>query len=274
MDLSIIIVNYKERGFLRQCLKGIERAVPKVSYEVIVVDNNSNDESAEMVEEFFPAVRLLRHTINVGLAKGNNAGARLATGRYLLFLNCDIAVFKGTLEALVRYLDEHPTVGIVAPKLLNPDRSVQISCYNFPSLLVPILRRSPLGRFSWAQPILRRYLMLDYDHDTTQPIDWALGAALMVRRRAFDQIGGMDERYFLYLEDVDLCRQMWMRGWEVVYGTFVSLIHYHQRTSATSTGFGPLLNWHTRRHIISGIKYYTKYFRQPLPNKRRVPRHV
>lgn len=265
MDLSIIIVNFNERGFLRQFLKGIERVSPKLRYEIIVVDNGSRDGSLAMMRDVFPHIRLISFPENRGLSVAFNQAAKATTGRYILYTNNDIALFPGVIESLVSYIDQHPSTGILAPKLLNPDGSIQTSCYRFPSPIVPILRRSPLGRLPAAQRLLSKYLMLDWNHDVTQTVDWILGAVMLIRRSALDQVGGMDERFFAYFEDVDLCRQMWQHGWEVVYYAPAKLIHYHQRTSAASPGLVSIFKWHTRIHIASGIKYFLKYRHVPEP---------
>lgn len=265
IDVSIIIVNYKEPGFLRQCLRGIELAAPRLQYEVIVVDNDSRDESIRTVRDRFPDVHLIVQPKNRGLAVANNVGLRVAHGRYVLLLNPDIALFKGALEVMVDYLDRHHDVGVIGPKLLNPDGTVQLSCYRFQSPIVPILRRTPLGLLPRARPMLRSYLMLDWDHADTRPVDWVLGACMMVRRSAVDRIGLMDERYFMYFEDVDWCRRFWNAGWKVVYLAPTSIVHYHRRMSAESPGLNGVFQKLTRIHIQSGIKYFLKYRRQRLP---------
>lgn len=264
-DLTILIVNYKERGFLRQLLRGIERVRLGLRYEILVVDNGSCDGSAEMIQESFPKVRLIAFQENRGLAVAFNAAVRASHGTFILYMNNDIAVFEGVIEQLVRYMNDHPSVGIVAPKLLNPDRTVQTSCYRFQSPIVPILRRTPLGKLPAAQRLLKQYLMLGWNHDATQTVDWILGAVMLIRRSALEQVGGMDERFFAYYEDIDLCRQMWLKGWQVVYYAPAFLIHYHQRTSAASPGLVSIFKWHTRIHIQSGLKYFWKYYRKPLP---------
>lgn len=263
LDLSIIIVNYKEPGFLRQCLKGLELVQPKVEYEIIVVDNASNDRSAEIVREQFPHVRLLPQEHNLGFAAGNNVALRVSRGRYVLLLNADIAVFEGSLEKMVVYLDTHPDVGIVAPKLLNPDQSVQASCYRFPAPIIPVLRRTPLGQLPFAKKTLRHYLMLDWDHNDDRPVDWVLGACMMVRRQAFENVGLLDERFFMYFEDTDWCRRFWAAGWKVVYLSSVVMVHYHRRLSAENPGLNGVFQRLTRIHIQSGFKYFRKYFGQP-----------
>jgi len=264
-EISIIIVNYRERGFLRQSLKGIGAAKIGLSYEVIVVDNHSGDGSAEMVRENFPDVRLIAEPINHGLAVATNIGIRESRGRKLLFLNADIAVFPNVIERLATYLDQHPDVGLVAPKLLNTDKSVQTSCYRFPSLLVPIFRRTPLGLLPAGKRLLRRYLMLDWDHHHIQAVDWVLGACMMVRRADLNRVGFMDERFFVYYEDVDWCRRFWAAGLKVVYVADVWFIHYHQRKSAENPGMRGIFHRATRIHIQSAIQYFLKYRRAPLP---------
>jgi GT2 family glycosyltransferase len=265
LDLSIIIVNYREPGFLRQCLNGIQQAKLKLRYEVIVVDNASGDRSVSMVQDHFPMVTLLPQAKNLGFPVGNNIGLRASSGRYVLLLNPDIAVFTGVLEQLVAYLDKHPDVGIVAPKLLNPNQSIQASCYRFPTPMVPILRRTPLGRLPWAKKILRDYMLLDWDHNQDRPVEWVLGSCMMVRQEAFAQVGLMDERFFMYFEDVDWCRRFWQAGWKVVYLPTVAMVHYHQRMSAESPGLNGVFQKLTRIHIQSGFKYFRKYWRQPNP---------
>src|SRR5437867_4390599 len=132
-DLSIIVVNFRERDFLRECLRGIREAGPRLAYEVIVVDSGSTDGSVEMVRESFGDLKLIALPTNRGLAVANNVGLRAAMGRYILFLNPDINMVHEVIDELARYLDDHPDVGVVAPQLLNPDGSVQVSCYSFPS---------------------------------------------------------------------------------------------------------------------------------------------
>lgn len=261
MDLSVIIVNYRMRGMLAQCLRGIERLHLSITHEVIVVDNASRDGSIEMVRERFPSVRLIANARNKGLAVANNLGIRAASGTYLLLLNPDIAVLDGSIEVLVHFLASHDDVGLVGPRLLNPDRTTQAACYRFPTPWIPIFRRTPFGRLPAARRKLRHYLMLDWDHRTNRPVDWVLGAAMLIKRRALDDVGLMDERFFLYFEDVDLCRRMWRANWKVLYVADAVMVHYHQRLSAEHPGFRGVFTRATRIHIASGIRYFLKYRR-------------
>ncbi|MFH1171103.1 MAG: glycosyltransferase family 2 protein [bacterium] len=268
MDISIIILNYKSRGLLKQCLRGILLQKIPLAYEIIVVDNCSGDGTGEMMKEEFPHIRFLQSDHNGGFAQGNNLGILQSRGKYLLILNPDIAVLSNAIETMHRFMEEHPTVGLCAPKLLNPDGSVQTSCRTFPTVLTIFLRRSPIGRLPWARRRLRHFLMLEWDHASNQPVDWVLGACLMVRRTAMESVGLMDERFFLYFEDVDWCRRFWQAGFPVYYlGHDAELVHYHQRMSATNPGLSGVFSYTTRVHIVSGIKYFAKYHQQRLPER-------
>lgn len=266
MDISIVILNYKTRGLLKQCLKGILLQRLPFRYEIIVVDNNSGDGTDEMMRSEFRDVRFLQAGTNGGFAAGSNLGIRAASGRYLLVLNPDIAVLGNAIERMYHFMDANQKVGLCAPKLLNPDGSVQTSCREFPSILTILLRRSPLGSLPWAKKRLRKFLMLDWDHATNTPVDWVLGACMMVRRTALEKVGLMDERFFLYFEDVDWCRRFWQEGFPVYYlGAEAELVHYHQRLSAVNPGLTGFLSYPTRVHMMSGIKYFSKYHEARRP---------
>lgn len=259
VELSIIILNYKTKGLLRQCLQGISDCRLPMTTDVIVVDNDSKDGSVEMVHQYFPHVTVIASPRNGGFAAGMNLGLAKAQGRYLLLLNTDVAMFAGTVEKLRDYLEAHPRVGIAAPKLINPDGTTQFSTYLFPNWLIPILRRTPLGKLPVAKSLLRRYLMSDWKHDDHRPVGWVLGACMCIRRDALSEVGFFDERFFLYFEDVDLCRRFWTAGWEVHYVPDAEFVHYHARLSAENPGLGGIFSYPTRIHIRSGLKYFTKY---------------
>jgi GT2 family glycosyltransferase len=268
MDLSIIILNYKTRGLLKECLKGIKMVEPKLDYEIIVVDNASNDGTATMMRENFPEINFIASEENLGYAKGNNLGIKKARGRYVMIMNPDIIVFSGVLERLVQFLDERQDVGIVGPKLLNPDKSLQYSCYRFPDFWEPAYRRTPLGRFDFAKKKLDRYLMKDFDHNSVKEVDWLLGGCLLIRRKALDDVGLLDERYFAYFDDIDLCRSIWEKKWKVVYNPEVSVIHFHRRESAEGHWLGAIFKKVTRIHLASWLKYFKKWGRKTIATGR------
>jgi GT2 family glycosyltransferase len=255
MELSIVILNYKTKGLLKQCLKGIYLYPPSVSYEVIVVDNNSGDGSVELVREQFPKVVLLPQHENLGYHKGNNIGIKAARGKYIMILNTDIAFLDNSLDKMYQFMEAHPQVALMGPKLKNPDGSIQASCLRFPNFWVPILRRTFLGKYQFAKSILSQYLMTDFDHQTTRRVDWILGACIIVRRDAIDRVGMMDEDLFLYFGDIAWCRSFWAAGYQVFYFVDTHIVHYHQRESAQSGIFSKIF-W---IHIKDWFKYLKKY---------------
>lgn len=264
-DLSIIILNYKTRGLLKECLRAIRLAHPAISTEIIVVDNASGDGAPEMVRREFSEVRVIESARNLGYAGGNNLGLRAATGRHLMVMNPDIIVFPQSLETLVRFLDEHPDVGLVGPRLANPDGSLQHSCYRFHTPWTPVLRRTPLGSLPWARRALRSFLMEDEDHTRTLDVDWLLGGAIVARREAVEQVGLLDERFFLYFDDVDWSRRFWKAGRRVVYVPNAYMVHFHQRASAEGRWWSILQSRTGRAHVVSAFKYFFKYRGEPHP---------
>lgn len=258
MKLSIIVLNYRSAGVVRQCLRGLASAHLTIEYEVIAVDNNSGDGCLDLVHREFPEVATIQLTQNRGYAAGNNAGLRVARGNYWLILNPDIVVLPDRLEKLVAFMETHPSVGLAGPRLVNPDGSLQYSTYRFPSFWLPLLRRTPLGRLAYFRGVLDAYQMKDWDHLISQPVDWLLGACLIVRAGAAAKVGLLDERYFLYVEDTDWCRRFWQAGWQVFYAADVELVHFHERLSAQAS-FGGLFNRITWIHIASWLKYFRKW---------------
>lgn len=280
MDISIIILNYKQKGLVKQCVKGILASQPRLKYEIIVIDNDSNDSVLPMVQQLLsPPDRREQHDVqmqlderyplppfqviasprNVGFAAGNNLGIRKASGDFLLVMNPDVAIVPGSLEGMVEFMHSHSDAGIIGPRLINPDGSVQHSCRHFPSLLVPLYRRTFIGKLPFARRVLANYLMQNWDHNRDQQVDWLFGAALLIRRSLVEKIGLFDERFFVYFEDLDLCRRSWEAGFSVWYVAGVELVHYHQRLSAEGPALFSLFRKATRIHLASGVKYYAKY---------------
>ena len=218
MDLSYIIVNYRSSPELSRCLDSITRTRFPGSYEIRVVDNSEGDPGLADLQERFPQVHWTLNPKNVGFARANNQAAREARGRYLFFVNPDVVLSPGTPRCLADYLGTHPRAAAVAPKVLDPDGSLQLSCRRFPGVWSGLFNRySLLTRLFPNNPFSRDYLMLDFDHNHTRSVDWVSGCCLMVRADRFKQAGGFDENYFLFIEDVDLCRTFRNLGYEVVY---------------------------------------------------------
>lgn len=205
MDLTVVILSWNTRELLEKCLRSILCPGPALALETIVVDNASQDDSRQMVTALFPGVRLLVNKKNLGFGAGNNAAIPAATGRYVLFLNSDTTVTPGALDAMVRYADEHPEIGVLGPKLLNADGTLQYSCRRYPNLGTGFFRNTPLGRLFPNNRFTTDYLLSDWDHASPRDVDWVSGAALMIRRPLLEQLLGFDEEYYFYCEDVDLC---------------------------------------------------------------------
>jgi GT2 family glycosyltransferase len=257
LDLSIVIVSYNGREHLRRCLESLAAHPPGVEREVIVVDNDSRDGSAPMVALEFPDVRLLRMPRNLGFAAGANRGAREASGEAVVLLNPDSEIETDPFAPMLTYLREHEDAGIVAPRLLNPDRSLQLSCRSFPTFSVALFNRySLLTRLFPRNRYSKQYLLSDWQHDSTCDVDWVSGACLMVRRPLFEQIGLLDEGYFMYIEDVDLCQRVHRAGYRIVYFPETSVIHHIGRSSRTLPSRSILARHRSMWH------YYKKYLRR------------
>lgn len=259
LDLSILIVHTFEQRLVRQTLRSLRRAAPTISYEVIVIDNNPLEGMSDILRREFPDVRYVVMDTNRGFGGAMNAGIRLAEGKYVLIFNPDIIVAPGSLEELFFYMEANPTVGIVGPRLNNPDGTLQHSCNRYHELLIPVYRRTPLGKLPRGVAAIGRHLMLDVDHGNVMDVDWLMGSALFTRRSALERVGMFDEGFFMYLEDTDLCRRFWEAGHRVVYNPNVSMVHYHRRASNDGGLFRQLLAPMTRHHIASAIRYFRKY---------------
>ncbi|HKQ19001.1 MAG TPA: glycosyltransferase family 2 protein [Candidatus Eisenbacteria bacterium] len=231
MGLSLIVVHYQTREALGRLFASLSAAKPGPLREIVVV-NNSGEALDDLVSSAGWPTRLLASGRNLGYAKGVNAGIRAASAEDVLILNPDVRVRPGAIEALVAAAGARPRAGIVAPRLLNPDGTLQLSARRFYNWKTLLLRRAPLGALKDRSRAVRDHLMADWDHAETRPVDWVLGAAMYVRRRAMRDVGLMDERYFLYFEDVDWCQRMWRHGYEVVYCADALMDHDYARESA------------------------------------------
>ena len=224
-DLSVCIVNWNTRRDLEQALTSILNSDPGLSLEVVVLDNGSQDGSAPMVRDRFPSVAVVESRENLGFPRGYNRAAQQADGRHLLMLNPDTVVQEGALQRLVAFLDSHPEAGAAGPRLLNPDGSLQFSCRRFPKPMAAILRNTLLGRFAPGNRFTRGYLMADWDHTNARQVDWVSGAAMCIRREAWEETGGFDEGFFMYAEDIDWCLRAHRAGWQIYYLPEAVIVH-------------------------------------------------
>ncbi len=231
-DLSICICSWNTIEDLRRCLTALHNAADEARFEVIVVENNSEDGSGAMVTSEFPAVRLLQQYRNLGFTGGNNLAIQERKGRHVLLLNSDAFVHPGAIGSLVKHLEATPSAGVIGPRLLNEDGSLQYSCRTFPNPVAALFRNTPLGRIFPKNRFTRDYLMSDWDHLTEKSVDWVSGAALMIREEALAQVGSLDQDYFMFCEDMDICWRVRQCGFEVKY--FPDAVVTHKIGASTS----------------------------------------
>jgi len=216
-EVSVVVVAYRARDYVLSCLEALA-ANAGVAYEAIVVDDGSGDGTPAAVRDRFPDAVVVAKAQNEGLSAGRNAALPHVRGRFVLMLDSDTQVRKGAIERLASFLDERPEVGLVGPRLVNPDGSVQRSCRRWPSPLIPLMRRGPYARLVPEPKAHREHMMMDFDFATERPVVAVMGAAQMWRADLPETIGRYDERISSYGgEDVDWCLRVWRAGMEVRY---------------------------------------------------------
>jgi GT2 family glycosyltransferase len=236
-----------------------------LKYEIILVDNNSGDDLSDLVSLIGAKtdIKLITSPKNCGMGGGNNLGIKAASGQYILILNPDTVIRDRAILVLLDYLKNNKEAALVGPKLLNPDGSLQYSCSQFPKFYTPILRRTFLGRF--FKNSNKVFAMKGFDHNSIKEVDWLMGSCLMFRKEITLADGQIfkplfDERYFMYFEDIDLCRQIWANDFKVVYIPEAILIHDHMRQSAKHPWYLAIfLDKLTWCHIESWLKYFLKW---------------
>ncbi len=235
MDLSVIIVNYNVRQFLENSLTSILRALEGLEGEVFVVDNASEDGSVEMVRNKFPAVRLIENPANAGFARANNIALKQARGRYLLLINPDTVVQEDTFTVMMRFLDEHPDAGLAGCKILNPDGSFQLPCRrSFPTPWVAFTKIFGLSALFPHSRLFGRYNLTYLSPDETYPVDAVSGSFMMLRRDVYEKVGGLDEAFFMYGEDLDWCYRIRQAGYKVYYVHATKIIHFKGESTRRS----------------------------------------
>lgn len=215
LPISVVIVSYNSRELLRACLTSIELEEPS---EIVVIDNVSSDASAEMVRQDFPKVRLMKSEKNNGYGAAANRAIASCSSKYVLLLNCDTLLSPGSLQALSDYLDQHPQVAIVGPSLVNPDGTPQPSCFRFPTPFQTFLNETSLSQ-------IRIGNLSNGSPRVAQAVPWVLGAALAIRRLAFESLGGFDSSFFMYFEEVDLCYRLNKAGWQTHFTPAAIVTH-------------------------------------------------
>lgn len=251
-DISIIIVNYNVKDFLYGCLKSIREAAQDFRLQTIVVDNNSVDGSVEYLQPLFPEVEFIALPENYGFARANNIGIAKATGKYLLILNPDTLLRNDTLRVMYDFMEANPDCGIAGCKVLNPDGSFQVACRRgFPTPWVAFSKLFGLQSLFPNSPLFAQYNQLFRSIDETYEIDAVIGAFMFCRTDLIKEIGGFDTEFFMYGEDLDLCRQVKLRGWKVMYVHTTSIIHYKGESTKRSS-----IN--DVRHFYEAMEIFTR----------------
>jgi N-acetylglucosaminyl-diphospho-decaprenol L-rhamnosyltransferase len=257
-DLSVVIVSYQVRGLLERCLASLGNYRSPLSLEVLVVDNASPDGSAEMVRDCFPAVHLVANAENRGFSAANNQALRQARGRYVMLLNPDAEVEPGALDALVRFMDSHPRAGACGPKLVYGDGSLQYSAFMFPSLAQIYFDLFPANWRLLESRLNGRYPRKLYSAARPFPIDHPLGAAFLVRRAVTEQVGLLDEDFFIYAEEIDWAWRIRRAGWEIWCVPGAEIVHHEAQSTRQFRDRMFVELWRARFHFFR--KHYSHLF--------------
>lgn len=253
--LSICIVSWNTRDYLRACLQSLRETAGELQTEIIVVDNASTDGSAEMVRDEFPETTLIANSVNQGYARGNNQALRAASGEFRLLLNPDVVVLEKSMHEMIAAMARHPRAAAVAPKLLNPDGSLQRSCRTFPYPAVIAYEALGLARLFPRSKRFGAYRMGWWNYDKEQTVEQPMASALLLRWTALAEIGLFDETFPIFFNDVDLCQRIWDAGWEIWFTPRAQVIH-HGGASTKQVRRQMILESHR-----SLLRYYEKHYR-------------
>ena len=254
IDLSIAIPSWNTSDLLDQCLTSIKASTEKLTYEIIVVDNASTDGSPEMVEEKHPDVMLIRNRVNLGFASACNTAFKRSTGRCFCLLNSDTIVLKDSLAPLFEFMESHPDAGAAGCKLLNGDGTLQRSCSCFPSVMTELFDALYLSKLFPRNRVFGCYSMSYWDFDDVREVDFVGGSCMMVRREAVEEVGLLDETYFMYTEEADWCYRMWDSGWKVYYYPGAQIIHLGGESAKRFGGDVRLYLYLSRNRFIRKYK--------------------
>jgi len=264
-DVSIIIVNWNTKELLRQCLKSLYDIASNVRFEVYVVDNNSSDGSTEMVKRDFPQIKLIENRQNEGFARANNKAMYYARGRYILLLNSDTVVLDQAFDKMLAYMDEHRDAGVLGCRLINKEGSLQVSAAWFSTLATALLGSNIVPRalagFFRMKKFPGQNFLTNRSHEEIQDVDWVVGACMLVRHEIIHEVGLLDEKLFIFGEEIEWCFRIKKRGWRIIYFPDAKLIHYgggsakeSSKISAYRRVFAERYIYHKHHNVyLSGI---------------------
>ena len=265
--LSIIVTHHKTFALLKLCLKNIKKHCAGLSYEIVLTDSESSARNRLFIKENHPEIKLVDFKENVGYSKLVNAGIKKAKGNLILIVNADIIVCENSVQKLLQFMESHPRIGLIGPQLLNFNGKPQNSCFKFYTPFTILYRRTFLGKLPWAKKTINNFLMKDElarfnprDKIPYIEADWLMGSALMTSRSALTKVGPLDEKFFMYFEDVDWAKRFWEKGYKVAYFPDASMCHYHQKMSSKKGGLLDIfINRYARVHVKSALRYFWKH---------------
>lgn len=259
VDVSILILNYNTCRLTMDCIRSVYESDTSFSYEIILIDNNSHDDSVEKISREFPGVTLIANKENVGFARGNNQGMEVASGRYVLLLNSDTVIRRDTLETMVSFMDTRPDLGASGCKVILPDGSLDKACKRgFPTPAASFYYAFGFSRLFPDKPRFNGYQLGYLSPDEAYPVDCLVGAFMLVRRETIDRVGGLDETFFMYGEDLDWCYRIKEAGWGIYYYPQTSIIHL-KGGSARRRPFKIVYEFH-RAMILFHRKHYSRQY--------------
>lgn len=236
MDLSVIIVNYNVKEFLQNLIHSLTKAAQNISYEIIVVDNASDDGSVDLIKEKFPSVNLIVNKKNLGFSKANNIGLKIAVGKFVMLINPDTIVQEDTIQKMLKFFNDTPDAGLAGCKILNPDGSLQLACRrSFPGPWTSFCKVTGLSSLFPNNRIFARYNLTYLNEDQTYEVDAISGSFMMAKKEAIEKVGGLDEQFFMYGEDLDLCYRIQKAGFKVYYVHSTQIIHYKGESTKRSS---------------------------------------
>lgn len=253
-DVSVVIISWKMRTLLEVVLSTINKFTSGISYELILIDNDSQDGTAEMIKTNFPDAVLVENKHNLGVAPARNQGLKIARGKYILILDADMEFVDNTIEKLFDFMEANKDCGLVGAKLTEPDGTLQYTCKRYPTFSALFFRRLDKFSFFKNSKQLKEHIMADWAHDEVKDVDYVIGACQFFRKEVMDKIGYYDDTIFYGPEDLDYCMRIWRAGWKVYYYPHTRIIHHEQRI--TKKNFFSKI---TYKHLLGIIHLFRKY---------------
>ena len=254
IDISIVIISWKMKELLQSCLRSIYKYTSEVKLEIIVIDNNSQDGTSEMIQTEFPEIILIKNSENRGVAPARNQGMAISKGKYVLILDADVELIEDSIRILFEFMESKHDCGVVGSKLVGTDRQLQFTCKRFPNLLSFIFRRLEHFDAIKNSKTLRYHTMQDWDHKGVKEVDYLIGACQFIRGEVIKKIGMYDDKIFYGPEDIDFCLRIWKAGWKVIYNPHTQIVHHEQRITKKN-----IFSSISLKHFIGILYIYRKY---------------